>query len=54
MVFKDFCVLVIWAKLASALEGLTPNPFASGVHSRSENFESTSDNYMYLINLNNA
>ena len=28
MVFKDFCVLVNWAKVASALEGLkVTNPF---------------------------
>ena len=23
MVFKDFCILVLWTKVASALEGLT-------------------------------
>ena len=33
MVFKDFCVLVHWANVASALEGLTPRlspPWSQG------------------------
>ena len=32
MVFKDVCILVLWTKVAPALEGLNGNPSCSEFH----------------------
>ena len=32
MFFKDFCVFVLWANVASALEGLDYAPLCSGLY----------------------
>ena len=32
MVFKDFCILVLWTKIASALKGLTDDVVGDKIH----------------------